>query len=167
MNTRTEILIFQRTGSMNFTNPRRCTTSLWHVLNTSQERSTNDIKEVSLCKFVRSVSRSFSCNYQSLYCSNNCRRCLDLCSMINSPEHMYERAIRFHLSAIELTSMSIRRCRECLGLTAYVGTQSRSVVDNHPSLIRMLLQRELRVAFVAFDDAPGVWRISQAVLRLY
>jgi len=87
--------------------------------------------------------------------------------MINSPEHMYERAIRFHLSAIELTSMSIRRCRECLGLTAYVGTQSRSVVDNHPSLIRMLLQRELRVAFVAFDDAPGVWRISQAVLRLY
>jgi hypothetical protein len=89
--------------------------------------------------------------------------------MINSPEHMYERAIRFHLSAIELTSMSIRRCRECLGLTAYVGTQSRSVVEDHPSLIRMFWQHELyvRVAFVAFDDAPGVWRKSQAVLRLY
>jgi len=51
MNTRTEILIFQRTGSMKFFQTQDgAQQSLWHVLNTSQERSTNDIKEVSLCK---------------------------------------------------------------------------------------------------------------------
>lgn len=50
-----------------------------------------------------------------------------------------------------------------MGLAAYVRTLSRSTIEDHHSSNGMSLRHGLHVAFVAFDDAPGVWRISHAV----